>query len=113
MRLMAILFLLGSAVSASAYADQKILDCNFNFGEIAQIQIFRSQNAYSFALLTNTGRWLPLQSLSFESWKNRMIRFEYRGERYEFFSSDGHDWRYKSFLGSSTSPSIIGSADCD
>ena len=97
---------------SNARADQKILDCNFNFGDIAQIQIFRGSTGYSYNLLTNTGRWLPSVRLDSEAWRNRMIRFEYRGERYEFYSTDGRDWSYKSYPGSSSSPDLVGSADC-
>ena len=91
MRILSLLFLFGLAGSGNARADQKILDCNFNFGDIAQIQIFRGSTGYSYNLLTNTGRWLPSVRLDSEAWRNRMIRFEYRGERYEFYSTDGRE----------------------
>ena len=105
---------LGIALSASAQANQKILDCNLGFGDIAQIVIYRSQDGYVSSLLTNTGRFLAGPSFNEAVWQSKMIRFEYRGYRYEFYSRDqGRHWSYMSYPGSSTSPDTIGSADCD
>ena len=110
-----------AALSLSAHAaDRPILDCNFNFDYIAQIQIFdEGHGELSFRLLTNTGRWLDKQPLPSDQWEAKDIRFEARGRNldgghYRFFSRNGgRSWGYEVRSRPDSSPSTIGGADCN
>ena len=61
-------------------AKPPVLDCNFNFDYIAQIQVFEEPSgALSFRVLTNRGSWLDKQPLPAAQWAAKDIRFEARG----------------------------------
>lgn len=113
-------FLLTLLLSYTAKAAERpILDCNFNFDYIAQIQVFQdSSGALSYRLLTNTGRWLDRQPIEAAQWEARDIRFEARGRSfdggfYRFYSPDGRQWGYQVRRQAGDSPSTVGGADCD
>lgn len=117
--------LLAIALSALTFtnaqaAERPILDCNFNFDYIAQIQIFEEPSGgLSFRVLTNRGSWLDKQPLPAAQWAAKDIRFEARGRYldggfYRFYSRNGgRSWGYEVRRTLESSPSTIGGADCD
>lgn len=104
----------------SQAAQRPVLDCNFSFDYIAQIQIFdKGAGQMSYRLLTNTGRWLDEQPLDTAQWAAKDIRFEARGRNfdgglYRFYSPNGgRHWNYEVRIREGVSPSTVGGADCD
>ena len=120
MRALFILALASLPFLAHGQTSRRILDCNFNFDYIAQIQIFdEGRGELSYRLLTNTGRWLDKQPLPSAQWEAKDIRFEARGRYfdggfYRFHSRNGgRSWAYEVRSHADASPGTIGGADCD
>ena len=103
--------------SATAHADQKIVDCNITSGDIAQITIRQASNGTLTAeLLTNHGSTESGGVIDATAWAKKDLNFNYgkgfNAGRLHFFQ-ERHRWMFEEFSVNSDQASDTGNADCE
>jgi hypothetical protein len=111
------LFVLCVLVSATAHADDRIVDCNIPDGDIAEVKIMKSSSgALSAELLTGGGSSLNGGAIDAASWQKRDITFSYgkgfNAGRLRFYQEKDHKWWFQEFDMDSKFASVSGNADC-
>jgi hypothetical protein len=114
------LLLLSLALLASTAAhavENRILQCNVTFGDIAEVDIYQSETGVLTAdLLTNSGSSESGGTISAADWQKRDMNFEYgkgfRAGRLHFFQNGRNHWMYEEFSFNSGQASDTGSSDC-
>jgi hypothetical protein len=103
--------------STEAHAgENRILQCNVTFGDIAEVDIYQSETGELTAeLLKNSGSTESGGTISAADWQKRDLNFKY-GKGFSagrlHFYKDGHHWMYEEFSFNSDQASDTGNADC-